>query len=312
MILGLHRLLPSKNTSRPRKPPRKTSRKPRPRNKPDPRQATRTAPRKLSRKLPRKAPRKSPQTTPNATREPQDQTPAKDRGPVLPIGKPRFFDVRTHLAKATGVDKRYKFNAVRVLPVRKKDTVILQASDGTQAVCVLARGRMDMPRLVPSQALPSKIHADGTVVALAGGQWRSSDGQSAADQYAGENGYPSVSMVLPKMNGHAKSSQIKLGLDLEVLSKVAASLGTSKLTLFITPPRKSVSKEQGGSFVNKAVAVCPATDEGKVRGVGVLLPLKPENGVAYYTTIRQLVERAEERCRINTHKTGAGPRSRPV
>tara|TARA_R110002111_G_C5930798_1_gene366752 strand:- start:232 stop:804 length:573 start_codon:yes stop_codon:yes gene_type:complete len=175
--------------------------------------------------------------------------------------------------------------------------VILQASDGTQAVCVLARGKMDMPRLVPSQALPSKINADGTVVSLAGDEWRSSGGKTVPDKYAGESGYPSVSMVLPKINGHVKTPQIKLGIDLDALSKVAASLGTSKLTLFITPSRKSVSIEHRESFVNKAVAVCPATDEGKVRGVGVLMPLQPVNGVSYYMKARQVVVDAEDRCK---------------
>jgi len=259
-----------------------------------------------------KRPRKQPRNSPGPVRKPEKGVPAKARRRRLPIGGPQFFEVRTPLIKSVGTDKRYKLNALRALPSKKRDTVILQVSDGTQAVCVLTRGKMSSPRLVPSEVLPTRKSNDDIMVALAGDQWRSSDGKTVPDDYAGESCYPPVSDVLPKISNQARSSPVKLGIDLSMLSKVAESLGTSKLTLFVPIPRKPVGNERSEPFVNRAVAVCPATDEDKVRGVGVLMPLQPRNGAEYYMKVRQLVADAEERCKSKVTSRPIRSQRKPV
>jgi hypothetical protein len=257
----------------------------------------------LGLKRPRK--RLRPRNNPDPARKPEKSAPAKVPRRTLPKGGPQFFDVRTRMAKSVGIDKRYKLNAIRVLPTKKKDAVVLQVSDGTQAACVLTRGKMSSPRLVPSEVLPTRKSTDDIMVALAGDQWRSSDGKTVPDEYAGESCYPPVSDVLPRISNQARSSHVKLGIDLSVLSKVAESLGTSKLTLFVPIPRKPVGNERGELFVTKPVAVCPANDEASVRGVGVLMPLQPVNGVSYYMKARQMVADAEERSKTKAHSKAA-------
>jgi len=216
--------------------------------------------------------------------------------------------VRTRLARSTGTDKHYKLGAVRALPTKKKDTVVLQATDGRQAVCLIAPGRMRSPRLVPPVVLPKRKDVKGVVIDLADERWRSSEGRSTPDEYAGESCYPSIAEVLPKLGTRAQTRRVQLGIDVALLSKVADSLGTSKLTLFIPIPDKT--REPGtddGGHVKKPIAICPATDDGGVRGIGVVMPLQPVNGVRFYAKVRQLVVDAEARC-----KTRPANRPAPV
>lgn len=242
------------------------------------------------RKPPRSAPRDKSQ-------------PVKKRSPVrafrrggIAIGGPQFFDVRTRLAKSSGTDKRYKLNAIRALPAKKKDTVVLQATDGNHAVCVLTRGKLDSSRLVPSQVLPTRKGSDEVMIALAGDHWRSSDGKSVEDRYQGESSFPSFLDVLPNFNTQPESSHIRLGVDLTLLNKVADSLGTNKVTLFIPLPRKVPGAYPGNEpFVNKPIAVCPATEEADASGIGVVMPLLPKNGTGYFMRIRKQVAQAEAR-----------------
>jgi hypothetical protein len=214
------------------------------------------------------------------------------------------FKVRTRIAKATGEDKqRYKLGAVRVLPTRKRDKVLLQASDGSQALCVLATGQVAAPKLVPGKMMPTK-QTSGAIVELAGDRWTSSDGKTEPDQYAGESGYPSILEVLPELKGKPfalkpdlRSKELPyllLGIDMTVLSKVAHGLGTSKLSLMVPVPIHTANGKAGSDYVTKPVLVCPATDEDKVRGVGVLMPLKPTNSMDYYMQSRQAVADAEK------------------
>ena len=221
-----------------------------------------------------------------------------------PEGGPNYFGVRTRIARSTGTDKRYKLSAIRALPTRKKDTVVLQATDGQQAVCLITLGQMSSPRLVPSKVLPTRKDAKGITVDLSGDQWRSSDGKITSDEYADDSSFPQIADVLPDLNTRNKPSHIQLGIDLALLSKVADSLGTCKLTLFIPVPDKTREPDTASNgYVKKPVAVCPATDEGKVRGVGVVMPLQPTNGVPFYEKVRRLVASAETRCqpvRANT------------
>ena len=221
-----------------------------------------------------------------------------------PAGGPNYFGVRTRIARSTGTDKRYKLGAIRALPTKKKDTVVLQATDGQQAVCLITLGTMSSVRLVPTKILPSRRNTEPVVVDLLNGQWQSSDGKSIPDEYSTETCFPPVADVLPNLNSRTKSTHVQLGIDLSLLSKVADSLGTTKLTLFIPIPDKT--REPGstdGGYVKKPVAICPATDEGKVRGIGVVMPLQPTNGESFYTKVRRLVVDAEARCKTKPVKT---------
>lgn len=243
---------------------------------------------------PRKQRRRRSKKEPEPASPPKKGSPSKARKSRLTMGGPQFFEVRTRLAKSAGTVTRHKLNAIRVLPTKKKDTVILQATDGTQAVCVMTRGMMSSPRLVPSEVLPIR-KCDDVMVALAVDQWRSSDGKSIEDKYKGETNFPPMVDVLPDFNTQSESSHLRLGIDLALLDKVSMSLGTSKLTLFIPIPRKATGGATGESYVNKPIAVCPATDEEGVRGIGVVMPLQPRNGKEYFMKVRKLVSDSEAR-----------------
>ncbi|MEZ6190035.1 MAG: hypothetical protein R3C45_01945 [Phycisphaerales bacterium] len=114
-----------------------------------------------------------------------------------------------------------------------------------------------------------------------------------------KDGYPKITEVLPKFSPRVSKPPIQLGVDVTLLNKLADALGTSKLTLFITdldkthPDKTTAGGTLNGGFVKKPVAVCPAHDEGKVRGVGVFMPLQPVNGLRFYETVRRLVAEAE-------------------
>ncbi len=215
------------------------------------------------------------------------------------------FKINTRIAKATGEDKRYKLGAVRVLPTRQKNKVLLQATDGQQAVCVLAAGQVNSPNLVPTRILPSRKQPSAATVELVGGQWRCSDGKCEPDQYAGDQDYPSILDVLPEVKGKPFTTKadplskelphLLLGVDLALLTKVAQGLGTSKLSFLIPVPVHTTNGKAGTNYVNKPVLVCPATDDDKSRGIGVLMPLRPTNGSEYYMKTRQAVVDAENR-----------------
>jgi hypothetical protein len=230
------------------------------------------------------------------------------------------FKVRTRIAKAVGEDKRYKLNAVRALPSREKGKVVLQATNGQQAVCVLAPGRLSSPRLVPSGVLPTRQTTRETVVDLIGDHWRSSDGKTEPDQYAGDSCYPALAEVLPEMTGKpfcvkpASNSKgeahMWLGIDMSLLTRIAQSLGTEKLSLLVPVPVRSAGDRNGERYVNKPVLICPATDEHKVRGIGVLMPLQPVNGMPYYMKVRQAVADAETKSKPITRTRGSRVKSR--
>lgn len=214
-------------------------------------------------------------------------------------GGPHYFGVRTLLARAAGRDGRYKLSAIRALPSRKPNTVVLQGTDGQQAVCLITTGTMRSPRLVPADVLPSRRNTEPTLVDVLNGQWQSSDGKTAPDVFTPEDGYPKIADVLPKFGPRVGKPPIQLGVDVTLLNKIADALGTPKLTLFITdldktrPDKTPGGGPVNGGFVKKPIAVCPANDEGKVRGVGVFVPLQPVNGVRFYETVRRLVAEAE-------------------
>ncbi|MEZ6190036.1 MAG: hypothetical protein R3C45_01950 [Phycisphaerales bacterium] len=50
------------------------------------------------------------------------------------------------------------------MPTRKPNTVVLQAADGHQVVCLVTVGTMSSPWLVPAEVLPSRRNTEPTVV----------------------------------------------------------------------------------------------------------------------------------------------------
>lgn len=78
------------------------------------------------------------------------------------------FGVRTRIARAAGKDGQYPCGAIRALPAPPSndhgDRVILQATDGHQATCVLSPGEMSGTRLIPADVLP-KVCSVSRVVA---------------------------------------------------------------------------------------------------------------------------------------------------
>ena len=239
---------------------------------------------------------------------------SRHRNGLTATGGVHSFKVRTRIAKAVGEDKRYKLNAVRALPSREKGKVVLQATNGQQAVCVLVPGRLSSPRLVPSKVLPGRQGGKEAVIELLGDQWRSSDGKTEPDEYAGDSCYPALAEVLPEMTGkpfsikpgsNAKGvERMWLGIDLSLLTRIAQSLGTPKLTLMVPVPVRPAGDQNGELYVNKPVLICPATDEDKVRGIGVLMPLQPVNGTHYYMKVRRAVADAEQCLKPRARRSG--------
>lgn len=228
-------------------------------------------------------------------------------------GKAHCFGIRTRLARAVGKESRYSCNTVRALPSNKQDEVILQATDGKQAVCLMSSGEMAGPRLVPSDILPTRQLPRDAVIKLVDGHWQSSEGKLAGDDYGeGRGAFPAIGEVLPavsKRPHHLTAIQaekfrqaniapphVVLGVDIDLLNKQAMALGTSRLTLLVPVPiRYNETAADIGTFVNKAVCVCPADGQDGVHGVGVVMPLTPERSIKYYEQIRQQVTEAEGR-----------------
>ncbi len=206
------------------------------------------------------------------------------------------FTVRTRIARSLGKADtiRYQLDALRVLPGPQRDRVIVQATDGHQAVCVIAPGSCDEAVLIPGEVLPTRKTTGDIEVYEAdiGGNtsgWRSSNGK-LVEGIAEPKAFPSVCEVLPVLQCRGVKPHVTLGIDVTVLAKVADSLGTPKLTLMITPP-------ENGPYVNRAVAVCPADDVAGVHGIAVVMPVSPKHNADYYTKVRKDVVAAEVKAR---------------
>ena len=234
---------------------------------------------------------------PTRRRESAAGPPPKPSTAAIPARRrPRYspsstrFTVRTRLGRALGKaesNNRYQVDAVRVLPGPKRDRVIVQATDGHQAVCVVVPGRCDEPTLVPGGVLPTRKPVTDVEVHDDQGNWQCSDGR-LVEKITAPKKYPSIGEVLPVVTGKGVKPHITVALDLTVLGKVADALGTPKLTLIITPP-------ENGSYVNRALAVCPAGDDAGVHGVAVVMPITPKHQADYYTKVRKDVVAAENR-----------------
>lgn len=236
------------------------------------------------------------------------------RNPVPSSAGVHCFGIRTRIAKSVGKNDKYKCGSVRALPSVNKDQVVLQATDGHHATCLLTNGQMTTPRLVPASVLPSRYLAKPIGVRLLDGQWESLEGRIVADTQDpnGESQFPKIGDVLPvvsktpfhetpmqaerrKSTDTTPSMHVVLGIDLELLRKAAESLGTMKLTLFVPVPVKEVNTKPGEVYVNKPVAVCPAERGAEGQGVAVVMPLTPDNGPAYYTKVRDVIVASEQR-----------------
>ena len=199
--------------------------------------------------------KQSIQPPPQVAEAPDDPAPPAGPGQRMkrerPDG-PHSFAVRTRIVRATGSDDRYPCGAVRALPSPNRDTVVLQATDGKQAVCLLTTGRMAQPCLVPPGVLPTRQSGSDVIVRMVDEYWQSSEGKHAPDTYGPlTDQFPSVAEVLPIVGkrlfhetqrhaeqrrqtaGQGESMHIMLGVDVELLRKIAESLGNSKLTLFV-------------------------------------------------------------------------------
>lgn len=259
----------------------------------------------------RRKPRMKTKTTSQPPSQPQSQSQPRREPPPEPKttlsprstrtgGRNGGFSVRTRIARATGNAGRYACDAVRALPSTKRNEVILQATDGHQATCVVAPGRLTSGQLVPTAVLPSKQLPEPATVRVADGQWESTEGKRATDSPdLSEEAFPSLGDVLPrvgqvtfyetvaqsqrrqtkakrvgvdtsgngksKSNGEnddqAESAYVVLGVDLDILRRTAGALGTSKLTLFIPVPIKAATTPALQTFVNNPIPVCPASNE---------------------------------------------------
>ena len=224
------------------------------------------------------------------------------------------FAVKTRIGRSTGGDGKFRCGSVRALPSVNKDEVVLQATDGHQAACLLTNGQMTSPRLVPTGVLPTRQLPKPVGIRLLDGQWESLEGRVVLDKEGegGEQAFPKLSDVLPvvgKTPFHETSVQaerrratdptqsihVALGIDLELLRRAAESLGTMKLTLFVPVPVKDVNKKPADVFVNKPIAVCPANKDADGQGIALVMPLSPENGPAYYAKVRDVIVASELR-----------------
>lgn len=224
------------------------------------------------------------------------------------------FAIKTRIARSVGKDGNYKCGSLRALPSVNPNEVIVQATDGHQAACLLAKGQMTTPRLVPAGVMPTKNLQQPIGIRLIDGQWESLEGRIVPDteDVGSERNYPKIGDVLPvvsktpyyetavqaerrKATDSNPSMHVVLGIDLELLRKAAESLGTMKLTLFVPVPVKDVNRKPGETFVNKPVAICPAERSADNQGVAVVMPLTPDNGTAYYARVRDVIVASEKR-----------------
>jgi len=225
---------------------------------------------------------------------------------------PPSFQVGTRIARCCGkATERYPLDAIRVLPTDRPDRVLLQASDGHQAVCTFNPGKAGSAVMIPGEVLPTRRTTKPIVVEKTGDHWKTSDGRIAEDRHGSTpNGYPEVGQALPWIDKrpHAQTQKsadarrqkgtpppvVAVGIDVRQLLKVADGLGTAKLTLMITVPTRVPGESPGESYVDKPIAVVPAVKDAPTQGVGVLMPIQPERGPTEYLRLRELVKRSEQ------------------
>jgi hypothetical protein len=209
--------------------------------------------------------------------------------------------VPTAIARATGESRRYALDCVRVLPTRCG--VLLQASDGRQAVCVFTQGHVSDSALLPSKLLPVQARHLPASVEIHRGHWRARDGSPVP---APAGGFPPIADVLPAVDARF----VTVSLDVDQLKKVAAVLGTAKLTLMLQPgDRHNVEKpvavmpaERGDPTYRGGTSATPGAtgtpEASGVDGLGVVLPLITNVVIEDYARARDAVLQAEKRARV--------------
>lgn len=208
--------------------------------------------------------------------------------------------IPTLIKRATGSGGRYALSAVRALPLRyrghKRSTsdpafrhnVVLQASDGHQAVCVLTEGAIEQPTLIPGEVLPTRQADRNSGVSLDGQAWRSKHGEEA-EALDSQTPFPPIGPVLPETGPDTTA----VAINVDRLRCVAAGLGTDNLTLLVPAAKKKPGASGGQLTVRDPIAVCPAGKED-IEGVAVMLPVECERSHAYYNRIREAIVKAEQ------------------
>ena len=243
-------------------------------------------------------------TRPSATDDPQ----------AAPGTAVEHITLCTPIGRACGGSPtRYALDHVRALAAG--DHVILQATDGHQAVCLIARGRLRSTHLLPPRILPTRRVR--TEVTLRRGRegWISTEGRLAeADPDSAAKPYPPVAQTLPAVatrpayetaaqaqqrtgKGGPPNMHIALGIDIDVLRKLAEGLGSTKLTLLvpipIRPPRPP-GQRADQVCVDRPIAACPLDPDSGVEGIGVIMPIRTERAAAQYEKLRQRILQAEQ------------------
>ena len=198
------------------------------------------------------------------------------------------FTVSSRITQATGEPGNYALNRVRALPGPRPGTVLLQATDGHQAVCLVTPGELDRPATLPSRLVRNLKTTQPLEVEHTAKGWAASNGQTAADEPLER--FPEIAEVLPKFsNRRDANDHLSLSFDVSLLVKITEALGTSKVTLLI--PRPNADE----ATLSKAVAVCPAEPPkgSQPDGVAVFMPITPHLGTKYYRKLRRDVVAAE-------------------
>ena len=209
-------------------------------------------------------------------------------------------NIPTLLKRATGTSGRYTLSAVRALPLRfhggqrstKKPAfhhnVVLQATDGHQAVCVLTEGAIERPTLIPAEVLPSRQADRGDGPVLDGKRWRATNGEES-DVIDPDAAFPSIGPVLPE----TCPGTIAVAISIDRLRRVAAGLGTDTVTLLVPTAKKTPGKPKSSETVRDPLGVCPAGNDD-TEGVAVMLPAECQRSQAYYNRVREAVIEAEQ------------------
>ena len=208
--------------------------------------------------------------------------------------------IPTMIKRATGTSERYALSSVRALPLRYRGgrrstsdpafrhNVVLQASDGHQAVCVLTEGAIEQPTLIPGEVLPTRHGDCAGGVAMDSGGWRSRDGKEspALDPDAE---FPAISSVLPE----AGPGTVAVAINVDRLRRVAASLGTDNVTLIVPPAKTKPAQPKAQATVTEPIGICPAGKDD-TDGVAVMMPVVSDRSIAYYKRVRDAVVKAEQ------------------
>ena len=205
--------------------------------------------------------------------------------------------IPTLIKRATGSSERYALSAVRALPLRYRGkrsndpafrhNVVLQASDGHQAVCVLTEGAVEKPTLIPGEILPTRQTDRMSAVVLDGKTWRANNTEDVPALDVGSQ-FPTIGPVLPE----AHSDTVAVAINVDRLRRVAAGLGTDSVTLLVPPAKKTPSKPKNPSTVRDPIGVC-AAGKDDTEGVAVMMPVECERSQSYYGRVREAVMQAE-------------------